>query len=121
MSDPELKQYRPLPYALGTCGVAFMAEAMMWADKNGGINGENIKKGMYQKKDWVPLGLEGVCGPATWTPEDHRGVNKVMLYRTSVTGPTESGEVGDLVKSGVIGLKKIATVEIPRRPEWIGW
>ena len=25
--------------------------------KNGGAVGENVKKGFYQKKDWVPAGI----------------------------------------------------------------
>src|SRR3546814_13075172 len=76
MSDPEGKAYRPLPYALGACGVFFMGEAMQWAAENGGITGENIAKGMYAKKDWVPYGLDGICGPRNWTAEDPRGINK---------------------------------------------
>src|SRR3546814_9607052 len=92
MSDPEGKAYRPLPYALGACGVFFMGEAMQWAAENGGITGENIAKGMYAKKDWVPYGLDGICGPGNWTAEDHRGINQVNLYRGSITGPTERSE-----------------------------
>lgn len=121
MSDPEGKTYRPLPYALGACGVLFMAESMKWADEHGGVTGENIKKGMEVKKDWVPYGTEGVCGPATFTAEDHRGVNKVNLYRARITGPTETGEVADLMQSGTMGMEKVATIEVPRRPDWLGW
>ena len=39
---------------------------MEWAKDNGGITGENIKKGMYVHDNWVPQGLEGVCVPANW-------------------------------------------------------
>ncbi len=46
---------------------------MEWADANGGLSGPNIKRAMYQNEDWVPAGLEGVCSPATWTVDDHRG------------------------------------------------
>jgi len=38
-----------------------------WAAKNGGATGDNVAKGFYQKKDWVPAGMEGVCSPSTWT------------------------------------------------------
>lgn len=121
MSDPTGKEYRALPYARAACGVFYMAEAMKWADQNGGITGENIRKGMYQKKNWVPYGLDGVCGPGTWTDSDHRGVTSIGLYQVSIKGPTEQGEVGDLMRNGTMALKTIATIEIPRRPEWLGW
>jgi len=50
------------------------------ATKNGGATGENVAKGFYQKKDWVPTGMDGVCNPSTWTEKDHRGTLKVDLY-----------------------------------------
>ena len=59
-----------------------MKEAIDWAAKNGGATGENVAKGFYQKKDWVPAGMEGVCNPSTWTDKDHRGTLKVDLYRS---------------------------------------
>ena len=34
---------------------------MDWAAKNGGITGPNVKKGFYQRTNWVPAGMEGVC------------------------------------------------------------
>ena len=34
-----------------------MKEAIDWAVKNGGATGENVAKGFYQKKDWVPAGM----------------------------------------------------------------
>lgn len=121
MSDPELKDYKALPYMLGVCHVFFMVDAMKWADKNGGVTGENIKKAMYARKEWVPEGMEGVCGPATLTPEDHRSVTTVSLYRSQVTGPTESGSIAELMQAGTMGMQKIATIEVPRRPDWLGW
>ena len=36
-------------------------EAMDWAGKNGGVTGREHQEGLYQKKDWVPAGMEGVC------------------------------------------------------------
>ena len=61
-------------YLRGVCAAYYMKEAMEWAKANGGITGKGIRDGMYQKSEWVPEGLEGVCLPSTWTPEDHRGL-----------------------------------------------
>jgi branched-chain amino acid transport system substrate-binding protein len=85
------------------------------------VTGENIRKGMYQKKNWVPYGLDGVCGPATWTETDHRGMTQVMLLKAGVKGPTEQGEVGELMRNGTMSLSVLQTVDIPRKPEWLGW
>jgi branched-chain amino acid transport system substrate-binding protein len=121
MSDPGGKVYRPVHYIRAVCAVFYMKEAMEWADKNGGINGPNIKQGFYQKTAWVPKGLEGVCGPATWTAEDHRSHSKVPIFQASVNGPTETGEIGDLMASGVLKITKVAESDIPRKLEWLGW
>jgi branched-chain amino acid transport system substrate-binding protein len=120
MSDSSGTAYRPVHYISGVCSVYFMKEAMEWAGKNGDIDGPTIRQGMYQKKDWVPAGLDGVCVPSTWTPQDHRGTTTVNLYRASVNGDT-GGNVGDLVEAGTIKLEKVATVDVPRKPEWLGW
>src|SRR3954454_20399942 len=97
-----------------------MKEAMDWAAKNGGISGSKIKQGMYQKKDWVPAGLEGVCVPSTWTPDDHRGTTTVAIYRAKVSGATEAS-VDELVKAGTIKLEKVTSIDLPRKKEWLGW
>lgn len=81
---------------------------MEWAKENGGITGANIKQGMYARTDWVPKGLEGVCMPATWTAEDHRGINTVNIY---------SGEAHD----GSVKVTKLETVTLPRRDDWLGY
>ncbi len=94
-------------YLRGVCSAYYMKEAMDWAKANGGINGKNIRDGMYQKKDWVPAGLEGVCSPSTWTPEDHRGLLKVTI---------NSGTF----KDGKAVIEKIADIDVPRRDEWLG-
>ncbi|HEX9570264.1 MAG TPA: ABC transporter substrate-binding protein [Rhodospirillales bacterium] len=121
MSDPAGRNYRPVHYLRGVCSMFYLKEAMEWADKNGGVTGPNIKRGMYQKKDWVPAGLEGVCSPATWTAEDHRGVTRVLIYRGHVNGPTTEADVRELIETGVIALERIQSVDIPRRPEWLGF
>jgi branched-chain amino acid transport system substrate-binding protein len=98
----------------------YLREAMEWADKNGGLSGPNIRNGMYQYTDWVPAGLEGVCSPATWTPQDHRGVNRVLVYRSHISGPTDGADVQTLIDNGTIRMERVFSVDIPRRPEWLG-
>jgi branched-chain amino acid transport system substrate-binding protein len=120
MSDAAGTAYRPVHYVAGVCTALYMKEAVEWAVKNGGATGENVLKGFYQKKDWVPAGMEGVCVPSTWTDTDHRGTMKVDLYRMNVTGATDAS-VADLVKAGTIKLEKVKTVELPRKAEWLGW
>lgn len=112
--------YRSLHYVAGICTAYYLKEALEWAQKNGGVDGPNIKKAFYQKKNWVPAGLEGVCMPATWTETDHRPTTTVPVYRTAVSGSTE-GELADLMNKGVIKLSKAATIELPRKAEWLGW
>ncbi len=120
MSDAGGTVYRPVHYLAAVCTVFYVKEALEWADRNGGITGENIQKGMYQKKDWVPAGTEGVCEPATWTALDHRPILDVNIYRAKVSGDT-GGDLNKLVADGVIKLEKITTINLPRRPEWLGY
>lgn len=120
MSDPSGAVYRPVHYLAGVCSAFYMKEAMEWAADNGGVTGPNIKKGMYQKKDWVPAGLEGVCVPSTWTAEDHRGTLNVGIYRAKVTGPTDA-PVTQLINSGAIGMDKLTSIALDRKPGWLGW
>jgi len=120
-SDPSGREYRPLPYARAACGVLYMAEAMKWADQNGGVTPENIRKAMYQRKNWVPYGLDGVCGPASYSDSDHRGVTAIGLLQAVVKGPTEQGDVSELMRNGTMALKPVQTIEVPRKPEWLGW
>jgi len=84
------------------------------------VTGPNIRKGMYQRQDWVPAQLDGVCVPSTWTETDHRGMTTVNIYRARVSGET-SASVDDLVKAGTIRLEKVSAIEVPRKPEWLGW
>ncbi len=108
MSDPSGTKPRMLHYVRGVCGTFLMKEAMLKAEAMGGITGENIKKGFEQMKDFVPAGLEGVCTPSTWTAEDHRGTTLVNVYTSKYNG-------------GDFQMKKLATVDVPRRDEWLGW
>ncbi|MBS0531172.1 MAG: ABC transporter substrate-binding protein [Proteobacteria bacterium] len=120
MSDPTGKIYRPVHYVAAVCTALYMKEAIEWASKNGGVTGENVAKGFYQKKDWVPAGMEGVCVPSTWTDKDHRPTMKVDLYRSKVAGSTE-GDLNDLMAKGTIKLEKVKTIDLPRKAEWLGW
>ncbi len=120
ISDPSGTAYRPVHYLTAICTALYMKEAMEWADKNGGVTGVKIRDGMYQKKDWVPKGMDGVCNPSTWTATDHRPTTRVDLYRSVVTGPTDAS-VSDLVKAGTIKLEKVATIDLPRKTELQGW
>ncbi|MGB3489907.1 MAG: ABC transporter substrate-binding protein [Xanthobacteraceae bacterium] len=120
MSDPTGKVYRPVHYVAAVCTALYMKEAIEWAAKNGGVNGPNVQKGFYQKKNWVPAGMEGVCVPSTWTDKDHRPTMTVDLYRAKVSGSTE-GDLNDLMAKGTIKLEKVKTIELPRKAEWLGW
>ncbi len=120
MSDPSGNAYRPTHYLAGVCTALFMKEAMEWAAANGGVTGENIRKGMYAKQNWVPKGAEGVCKASRWTAEDHRGMLQVDLYRAEIKGPTE-GQLSDLIAHGSIKMTKVASIDLPRKKEWLGW
>lgn len=108
MSDSSGEEFRTHHYIRGICSAYYMKEAMEWAKANGGITGENIKAGMYARQMWVPKGLEGVCMEATWTAEDHRGINTVNIYNGSAKG-------------GDVTVKKVTTVTLPRRDDWLGY
>jgi branched-chain amino acid transport system substrate-binding protein len=112
--------YRPLHYIAGICTAFYIKEAMEWAAANGGITAVKIRDGMYARKDWVPKGMEGVCVPSTWSKTDHRPTTEVLLYRARVTGATDA-PLNDLMKSGAIKMEKVTTINLPRKPEWLGW
>jgi len=94
-------------YIRGVCTAYYMKEAMEMAKADGGLTGENIRDSFYKKEDWVPAGLEGVCLPSTWTPQDHRGLMTVAINR----GTYEDGEVK---------IERVAETTLPRREEWLG-
>lgn len=107
LSDPNGEEARNHHYVRGVCSVFYMKEAMEWAKDNGGITGPNIKQGMYQKQDWVPQGLDGVCQPSTWTAEDHRGTLNVNVIaaRYEADKPV---------------MDSVAVIAVERRPQWLG-
>lgn len=120
-ADPKV-EYQPIHYVRGICSMFFMKEAMDWAAKNGGITGPNIKQGMYQKQNWVPQGLEGVCPPGTWSADDHRGITDVLIYRAKVNGtPSPETPMSRLLADKTIVLEPAFSTQIERKPEWLGW
>ena len=122
ISDPQGQVYRPVHYLAGACAAMLMVEAMDTAAANGGqVTGPRIRDGFYARKDWVPKGFEGVCAPSTFTPDDHRGQLNVSLYRAIVKGDTSQGSVADLMRAGTIKLEPVATIQLERKPEWLGW
>jgi branched-chain amino acid transport system substrate-binding protein len=122
ISDPQGQAYRPVHYLAGVCSAMLMVEAMETAAANGGqVTGERIRDGFYARQDWVPRGFEGVCAPSNFSPDDHRGQLRVALYRARVTGDTTQGSVGELMRAGTMRLEPVTTIELERRPEWLGW
>jgi len=115
------KAYHAVHYMRGVCSFFYMKEAMEWAAKNGGMTGPKIKEGMYQTKDWVPAGLEGVCPSGTWTNVDHRGHMDVYVYQANVkANPDPKSTVSELLKAGTIGMTKLFDAKLPRKDEWLG-
>ena len=76
---------------------------------------------MYEKENWVPKDLEGVCLPSTWKENDHRGLMEVPIYKVKVNGNTEKLNVSDLMNKKIIELIKTDMVTVPRRLEWRGY
>ncbi|MEA3543628.1 MAG: ABC transporter substrate-binding protein [Thermodesulfobacteriota bacterium] len=101
-------KYRGLHYIRGVCSTMFMVDAMKMADKKGKLNGTGIKQAMETMQSYVPAGLEGVCLPSTWTSKDHRGTTLVSIYKSEYN-------------KGDFKMSKQATVDVPRRDEWLGW
>lgn len=108
ISEPTGKEERQLHYLRGVCTSFLMRDAMVAADKAGNLTGPGIKAAMETMTNHVPTGLDGVCLPSTWTPNDHRGMTQILIYQSEVT-------------DDVIAKKKLATIDVPRRPEWLGW
>jgi branched-chain amino acid transport system substrate-binding protein len=120
MSDPAGNAYRASHYLAAVCATLYMKEAMEWAAANGGVTGENIRKGMYARQNWTPKGTEGVCKPSTWTAQDHRSLLQLDLYRAEVKD-TPDAPIAELVAKGNIQMRRIATIDLPRKKEWLGW
>jgi len=120
MSDPGGTAYRASHYLAAVCATLYMKEAMEWAAANGGVTGENIRKGMYARQNWTPKGTEGVCKPSTWTAQDHRSLLQLDLYRAEVKDAPDA-PIAELVAKGTIQMRRIATIDLLRKKEWLGW
>lgn len=121
-SDSSGTAYRPVHYLAGACAAMLMVEAMETAAANGGqVTGERIRDGFYARQNWVPNGFQGVCSPSNFTATDHRGTMRVALYRAQVTGNTAQGSVQELMAAGTMSLQPVATIDLPRRADWLGW
>jgi len=60
--------------------VSVMCEAIRRAVENVGyenLDGHAVKEALDSIKDWDPYGI----GPITYTPEDHRGCDRVRIYQ----------------------------------------
>ena len=114
-------QYRSVHYISAVCSMFYIAEAMKTAMTGGKLNGEGIRNAMYEKENWVPKGLSGVCLPSTWKNDDHRGLMEVPIYMVKVNGATDKKNVDQLMKEKVIQLVKEDQITLPRRAEWRGY
>ena len=119
-SDAKIN-YRSLHYITAICMVYYIAEAIQIAIDNNNLSGEGIKKAMYQKKNWVPKNLKGICLPSNWSDEDHRGIMDVPIYKVKVNSSTEKLAVEELMNKKIIELDKIDQITLPRRMEWRGY
>ncbi|XQF92403.1 hypothetical protein ACOBV9_14250 [Pseudoalteromonas espejiana] len=107
-SDPSGKEQRVHHYGSRCLFNVLYERSNGMGKENGGITGENIKKGMYVKKNWVPKGLEGVCLAANWSKDDHRGVNQVNIYKGNYN-------------KGNVTAEKVSVVTLERRDDWLGY
>jgi branched-chain amino acid transport system substrate-binding protein len=121
VSDPSGNEYRPIHYLAGVCTAFYMSEAIAIAAGKGKVAGPAIAQALQSKKDWVPAKLDGVCRPSTWTATDHRPTTEVEVYKIAVGGATDAGSVTELMAKGTIKLEKAASINLPRKPEWLGW
>ena len=121
MSDPEQSKYRSVHYIRGVCSMFYLKEAIEIAAQRGSISGATIKAAMYEKANWVPLGLEGVCRPASWSQDDHRGVTEVLIYRANVSNADTARSLEDLFLEQKLSMTHVFTANIPRRPDWLGF
>jgi len=69
---------RPSHYTRGFATMLVLAEALRIAKNSGQLTGATVKNALETLRGFDPLGL---TPPVTFTPEDHRGVLAVMLYR----------------------------------------
>ncbi len=109
VSDPTGEVRRPVHYMRGVCTAYFLRDALAAASsREGGITGPNVKNALESMDNHVPEGLQGVCLPSTWTPQDHRGTTQIVLYRSNFA-------------DGQVGMTQIYSTNLPLRPDWLGY
>jgi branched-chain amino acid transport system substrate-binding protein len=108
VSDPKGETARPVHYMRGVCSVFLLRDALNVAAGQGEVSGASAKKALEQMRDHVPAGLEGVCQPTTWTPQDHRGTTEVTLYRSNFA-------------YGSLTTERVFKTKLPLKPDWLGW
>jgi len=69
---------RPSHYIRGFATMLVLAKAIELAQYSGPVTGQSVKAALESLRDFDPLGL---TPPVSFSPEDHRGVLAVMLYR----------------------------------------
>ena len=93
-------QHQNTHYVRGWVSMMVLCEALKIADKKGQLNGPGVKAALETFKDFDTGGL---TSKITYAPGDHR--------------PNMSAKVYEYGK-GKMGLK--ATIELPRKAEWLG-
>lgn len=93
---------QPVPshWIRGWISMMTMAEVLKIADKNKDLSGPGIKKAAESLKNFDPMGL---AAPITYTATDHRPNMSVIIAE---------------FKGGKMVKQK--TIELPRKPEWLG-
>jgi branched-chain amino acid transport system substrate-binding protein len=123
----DLPHLRPVGNAYGPCttrricAAMLMVEAMETAADDGGqITGERIRTASTPGQNWVPRGFDGVCNPR---PSPTRTIAARCGCSSTARrgGNTAQGSVDELMRAGTTALEPVATVELERKREWLGW
>jgi branched-chain amino acid transport system substrate-binding protein len=88
-------------YVRGWVSMLVLCEALWRAEERGELTGPGIKKALETLRDFDPQGL---TPPLTYTSDDHRPSQAVRVYE--YTGGA---------------MRHRATVDVERRPEWLGF
>ncbi len=121
VSDPSGTAYRPVHYLAGVCSAMLLVDGLTAAAAAGEVSGPAIRSAIYGLGTFAPGALEGVCAPVTFTPDDHRGLVDIPIYRSRVAGPTDAGSVDELIAGGTMGLDRVGVISLERKAEWLGW
>jgi len=78
----------PMHYIAGVCSALYLREALDWRPRTAAPPAENVAKGFYQTKDWVPAGMEGRLQSFDLDREGSSLHDEVDLYRSKISGST---------------------------------